>query len=131
MAQQSKAEETRRPPAVLRKEVVPTKTWGDVVVRALRLSERLAVGDVPEIEGEAAEARSRRIGRLFSARLLAEAVADKHGAALYSADEWDIWLGTHAPELAPVIDKALQLGGFDGLRTQVSEADGSNAAKNG
>lgn len=129
------AEETRRPAAVLRKEVVPTDTWGEVVVRALRLSERLAVGDVPEVDGETVDARSRRIGRVFSSRLLAAAVTDKAGAALYAADEWDIWLGTHAGELAPVIDKALMLGGFDGLRIKMAAdgapPDGSDPAKNG
>jgi hypothetical protein len=123
--------DTPRPTATLRKEVVPTSTWGEVVVRALKGSERLQLNEVPEVEGEQPAERKNRIGRLFSSRLLAVAVTDKTGLALYSADDWDIWLGTHGDELQPVFEKALALSGYDKLIRKGEELVSEEAQKNG
>jgi hypothetical protein len=118
--------ETKRPAAQTRKAVVPTQTWGEVVVWNMKLSERLGVTDIPEVEGEAPEARAKRVGALFTSRLLGQTVHHKDGTLLYPADEWDIWLGTHADELEPVVLKSMELNGF-----KTGGADGESAAKNG
>lgn len=106
-------EQTKRPDPVVRKQVIATETWGDLVVWKMKLSERLMITDIPAIDGEQAEERSRRVGRLFTSRLLAATVHGKDGALLYTADEWDVWLGDVADELVPVVKAASQINGFD------------------
>jgi hypothetical protein len=57
--------------------------------------------------------RLRRNAYRFGAKLLAASVRDTAGAVMYSADEWDIWLGTHAVELRPIFDAAMRINGYD------------------
>lgn len=123
----------RRKP-IVRKEVVPTVSWGELTVRRLKASQRLDIADVEVIEGEDAAARSRRVSKLFLPRLLHLAVP-KTGTdePLFTADEWDIELGSEeASELDPVIEKALDINGFNKV---VKGPDGQpqeeSAAKNG
>jgi hypothetical protein len=104
---------TQRPEPTVRKEVVPTTTWGDLVVRCMSLSQRLGITDVPEIEGESAAERSRRVGKLFTSRLMAEAVIGTDGATMYDAEGWDVWLGTENKQLEPVVKKAMALNNFN------------------
>jgi len=129
---------TRRPKPILRKEVVETVTWGEVVVRQLTMSQRLML-DVPDAEsikhrnGESDlehRQRTRRHWAEFENDLLAEAVIAKGEEVdpLYSADEWDVWWATPddqvAKDVAAVSNKARALNGFRTL-------DGEDAAKNG
>jgi hypothetical protein len=57
--------------------------------------------------------RLRRNSYRFGAKLLAASVRDTAGARMYSADEWDIWLGTHAHETRPLFDAAMRINGYD------------------
>lgn len=98
-----------RPAApVLRKEVVTTPALGEVVVRALRLSERLALNRDVRTERETTDANDQ-----FCARLLSACVTDKAGVALYTLDEWDIFGATNEIDVNMLIEVALRLGGFD------------------
>lgn len=104
---------TQRPEPTRRKERVATATFGDLVVCGMTLSERLGVTDVAAIDGESAADRSRRVGKLFTSRLLAATVRDLDGAEVYDAEGWDLFLGSHAAELDPLVDKALRINNFN------------------
>lgn len=94
---------------VLRKEVVEVPSLGEVVVRMLRLSERLSLGRaVTEVrEGVRSE-------DFFIPRLLAATVADQAGKPVYTVDEWDIFAAEHPDDASLLSDAALRLGGFGG-----------------
>ncbi len=92
-------------PPVLRKEAVPVASLGgEVVVRALKLSERLhmfsAAGDD---------------GRHYThiADLLAVAVVDADGLPIWTADEWDTWASAHVEESVALFEVAKKLSGLD------------------
>jgi hypothetical protein len=132
-------EETRRPKPILRKEVVETATWGEVVVRQLMLSQTMAL-DVPSAEsvqprdGESDEDHRRRLRvdwARFEAQLLSLAVIPKGEGEvdpLYSQDEWETWYVDNNPQVGvdirAVSNKARAMNGFRTL-------DGEDAAKNG
>lgn len=112
-----------RPPATLRKEVIETPSFGELVVCGLRASAKARAWAVPPVDGESPEEYEQRSRLLFESRFLAESVTDSGGRPLYTADEWDILLGgPHRAELQPVIDKVLELNG--------AGAAGEAAAKN-
>lgn len=121
---------TQRPTPVLRKEVVETDTWGEVVVCQLLASARVGLtANDSEAEPEETEAqRKQRLARdyaLFLAELLARSVTDKQGGPMYSAAEWDIWNGGDAAgDSLKLANKALALNGYRTL-------EGVDAAKNG
>lgn len=99
----------------LRRETVPVPSLnGDVIVRGLKLSERL------RLRGLAQDAAGSANPDRFVSELLAVAVVDADGNPFWSADEWDIWGSGQVADYGVLVDKALQLGGFDGA-----------AAKNG
>lgn len=77
---------------------------GEVVVRGLKLSERLALWGSAR-EGEARYAQI--------ADLLAVAVEDAEGKPLLTADEWDALGGTHMEQVLAVFDVARRLSGLD------------------
>lgn len=94
---------------VLRKQAVPCEAMGgDVVVRMLKLSERLALMERLRAGGEA--------GRYAQmAELLAVSVIDpESGAPLMSADEWDLFAAEHWQDALALMDTAKALSGFDG-----------------
>jgi hypothetical protein len=95
------------PTLQLAKEVVATQALGEVVVRGLRLSQRLALNRAFR-EDEAAAAAD-----LFTARLLAVAVVTKDGKAVYGEDEWDIFGAQHPADTNALVTTALRLSGFD------------------
>lgn len=92
---------------VLRKEAVPCPALGgDVVVRMLRLSERMALLDRLRADAGARYAQM--------AELLAVSVIDAEtGAALMSAEEWDLWAAEHWDEAVAILEVAKSLSGFD------------------
>lgn len=122
---------TPRPSPVLRKEVVVTEKWGELVVRQLMTSERIVLGsrNAPEPAEGAAETeadkfiRTRRDYALFLADVMALAVTDKQGAAMYSASDWDIFTVTDGQDCLLLLNKALSLNGFKTL-------GGEDVAKN-
>lgn len=91
---------------VLRKEAVPCPgLGGDVVVRMLTLSERLALMD--RTRGEA-----RRYGQL--ADLLAVAAIDAEtGEPLMSAEEWDLMAADHWQDALALMEAARRLSGLE------------------
>lgn len=89
---------------VLRKEAVPVPDLGgEVIVRALTLSERFTL--FAGIEGD---------GRyLQMARLLSLAVVDAKGEPLLTQDEWDIFGAEHFAAMSGLFDVAKRLSGLD------------------
>lgn len=124
--------ETRTPTASVKKQVVETPTFGDVVVRKLMASERLELFDIERRDGEAESAFRRRAAREFTPRLLHLAARTVGDDAMYSQAEWDIQLAEYDDELGPVVRKALELNGFP---VTTAGDDGKpvteDAAKNG
>lgn len=86
----------------LRKEVVAAEPLGEVVVRMLKLSERLALSD--------ADAKANT----YVPRLLAIAVATKEGAPVFDAEGWDIFAADHPAMAGTLVDAALRLSGLGG-----------------
>lgn len=97
----------RAPLPVLRKETVDVHSLGEVVVRMLKLSERLALGR----EVTAASAASHS-DDLFIPRLLAMAVAYQSGEPLFTVEEWDIFAAENQADAGVLADVAMRLGGF-------------------
>lgn len=92
-------------PPVLKKEAVPVASLGgEVVVRALKLSERLALFSNRD-EG----------GQVYAhiAELLAVAVVDADGMPIWSSDDWDVWAAGHVDESLALFERAKALSGLD------------------
>jgi hypothetical protein len=138
----------RRKP-ILRKEVVPTKTWGDVVVRQFTGTVRMGISavftpsDNPALASESEqETRARQrveYDRMINAVLENAVTAPGSDDPLYSADEWDAWqvqTGNSDEEtkligddLMAVTQKALGMNGYR-LLPQGEESIGEDVAKN-
>jgi hypothetical protein len=90
----------------LRSEAVELEPLGgSVIVRGLKLSERLRLRNSAG-EGGSAER--------FTAELLAVAVVDGDRRPLWTAEQWDVWGSEHPKHYGALVEKALSLGGFDG-----------------
>lgn len=90
---------------VLPKETVEVaELGGDVVVRGLLFSERLAI-----------YAGAGEDGRTFAQIpvLLAQTVIDADGVAIYSADEWEQFGARHMDALLRLFAVAKRLSGLD------------------
>ncbi len=94
---------------VLRKEVVDAPPLGEVVVRMIKLSERIALRDAKVIAENT-----------FVPRLLALAVSGKDGEPIFDIEGWDIFAVDHQDSANRIFDVAVRLSGMDG-----------EAAKNG
>ena len=98
--------DVQRPAApVLRKETHSIEGLGEVIVRMLKFSERLAIGRAGEAD---------QTGDLFVPRLLAAAVSDMGGAPLFTVEEWDVWAAVNPKGASVLTDVALRLGGYGG-----------------
>lgn len=106
-------EAPRAAPPVLRKEVVETAALGELVVRMLKLSERLALRRKTASEVAATDADD-----VFCARLLAVSVLDKEGKPLYSEEQWDIFAAENTADANKLLEAAMRLGGFDGAEAK-------------
>jgi hypothetical protein len=143
--------ETPRRKPILRKEVVETKTWGEVVVRQFLGTDRMEISavytptDDPSLGNETEQEKRARMrveyDRMIN-KVLEKAVIAK-GAdeddPLYSAHEWDAWqvqTGNNdedtkqiQDDLLKVTQKALGMNGYRLLPVGDDEV-GEDVAKN-
>jgi hypothetical protein len=120
--------ETARPSPTLRKEVVETSQWGELVVCQLMASARmgLTANDEDAATEETEPLRKQRVGRnyaIFLSELMARAVTAKDGVPMYSAADWDAWNVIAGDDCLKLANKALALNGYRTL-------DGEDVAKN-
>jgi hypothetical protein len=131
----------RRKPS-LRRQNVPTSTFGDVIVRQLMSSDRIVLkaptrDDYKRIEGEGDDeydARTRRHYARFLAHLLHLAVVEPlDGTPVHSTQEWDEWSASNEDGVAGEVFKLLQMAlEFNGYRTlPTDDAPAEDPAKNG
>jgi hypothetical protein len=98
---------------ILRSERHEMPGVGPVLVRMLKLSERLALNR--PLEGaDAAAAGSADSRDIFAARLLATSVRTLEGEPLYSMEQWDIFGATQTEAFYGVLEVAMRLSGMDG-----------------
>jgi hypothetical protein len=141
--------ETARRKPILRKEVVETKTWGEVVVRQFLGTDRMEISAVYTPAGDASlsaeteqQTRARlrvEYDRMLNAVLAKAVTAPGSDDPLYSADEWDAWqvqIGTDDADttqiqvdLLKVTQKALGMNGYR-LLPVGDEPVGEDVAKN-
>jgi len=137
----------RRKP-ILRKEVIETKTWGEVVVRQFLGTDRMAISavytpaDSPSIAEETEQETRARLrveyDRMINAVLEKAVTAPGSDDPLYSSEEWDAWqvqTGSSdedtkqiQDDLLTVTQKALGMNGYRLL--PVGDAPGEDVAKN-
>jgi hypothetical protein len=118
---------TDRKKPVLRKEVVETASWGDVVVRQLTMSQRLQLNvptdeSVKQRDGESEaehQLRLRADWAAFQNKLLELSVGEpgeNDMDPLFTAHEWDIFQGDPSDQIVAdamkVADKARAMNGF-------------------
>ena len=92
---------TFKPPAP-RKETIEVAGIGEVVVRGLMLSERLALIALEDSQGY------RHV-----AQQLAYCVLDDAGEPLMTADEWDVWAAQNLQAWSGIIKTIRKLSGSD------------------
>jgi hypothetical protein len=123
-----KAPPVPRKAPVLRKEVVETQTWGELIVTGLLASERVGL-NAHQRDPEADETETQRRQRmgteyaLFLANLMARAVLGKDNQPMYSAADWDAWNALAQDDCLKLVNKALELNGYRTL-------DGEDVPKN-
>jgi hypothetical protein len=141
--------DTPRRKPILRKEVVETKTWGEVVVRQFMGTDRMEISavytpsDDPSLANETEQQQRARLrveyDRMINAVLEKAVTAPGSDESLYSAEEWDAWqvqIGTSDDDtrqiqvdLMAVTQKALGMNGYRLL--PVGDAPvGEDVAKN-
>jgi hypothetical protein len=141
--------ETVRRKPILRKEVVETKTWGEVVVRQFLGTDRMEISAVYTPAGDASianetdqqlRARMRvEYDRMINAVLAKAVTAVGSDEPLFSADDWDAWqvqTGNNEEDgkqiqvdLLKVTQKALGMNGYR-LLPVGDEKVGEDVAKN-
>jgi hypothetical protein len=141
--------DTPRRKPILRKEVVETTTWGEVVVRQFLGTDRMEISAVytpvgdASIAGETEQQLRARLrveyDRMLNAVLAKAVLQQGTDDPLYSADEWDAWqvqIGTSdddtqqiQADLMKVTQKALGLNGYR-LLPVGDEPVGEDVAKN-
>jgi hypothetical protein len=100
------------PPPVLPKETVEVPSLGgEVVVRGLRLVERLALQSEMAKAGDPSAIGVDEIMRRVPA-LLAMAVIDADGAAIFTAAEWEDFGATHQDDAVRLFNVAMRLAGY-------------------
>lgn len=93
-------------PVLPEQRVVPVpELGGDVIVRPLMLSARLALAN---------DSRNKPADFVHIARLLSYAVVDGEGNALFTTSEWETWGATHIDAVMALWDVAFELSGLGG-----------------
>jgi hypothetical protein len=141
--------DTPRRKPILRKEVIETKTWGEVVVRQFLGTDRMEISavytpsDDPALANETEQQQRARLrveyDRMINAVLEKAVTAPGSDESLYSAEEWDAWqvqVGTSdedtqqiQTDLLAVTQKALGMNGYRLLPVGDSPV-GEDVAKN-
>jgi len=111
-------------PAAQPTETVPAPALGgDVIVRGITLSDRLAIASLiapdyaPRAGESAADARARA-GAAAVAHYLARAVVLEDGLPLYTAAEWEYVGARHIDATMELYRVAKRLAGMDAEETQ-------------
>ena len=103
------------PAPTLAKQTVDMPTLGgDVVVRGLLLTERLALvaGMAHTPADDDATPASRTALYAVMPTLLAQAVVDADGLPLWTADEWQVFGSAHEAKAIELFNTAWRLSGF-------------------
>ena len=93
------------PPALRKETVTVEPLGGDVVVRELTLTERLALRDD---EADSNGGTKRML------QLVSFAVVDADGASLFTPAEWNAFGAQNGAIVNDLFGKAMTLSGFDG-----------------
>ncbi len=101
---------------VLRSERHEMPGVGPVLVRMLKLSERLALSRPLDSADPATAATDSR--DIFAARLLAVSVRTLDSEPLYSMEQWDIFGATQMEAFYGVLEVAMRLSGMDGEQSK-------------
>jgi hypothetical protein len=96
-------------PAELKRKEAPLHDGSVAFVRALLLTERLAIRR--QVKKLAASSTEDDLV-LMIPRLLAVAVVDEDGEALMTAEQWDIYGAAHAGLVLELFNTASELSGF-------------------
>ena len=111
--------ETATPPVLPQEEVPFPPAGGDVLVRGLLMTQRLANERLREAEqvpreDETDEEAQARAGARIVARVLAQAVVEEEsGLPLFTELQWDKFGSTHRIEVFRVFNVAMRLSGYD------------------
>lgn len=105
-------------PSMPQEEVPVEGLGGDVIVRGMLLSERIANTNVRKAEstpraGEAEQDAHARAGAGAVPRVLSMCVVDVAGKSLMSAAEWDVFGATHSTDAFRLFNVAMRLSGQD------------------
>lgn len=106
-------------PPVLPEEIVPfPPAGGDVIVRGLLMTQRLAndrihAAERKPLDGETEVQAQGRAGARIVTRLLAQAVVDEDGRPLFSESEWDVYGVAHRGDVFRIFNVAMRLSGHD------------------
>lgn len=99
---------------VLPKEAVPVPALGgEVIVRGMLLSERLAIIGAARQEGDA-------VTFDHVARVLAMCVLADDGKPVFTAEQWEQFGATHMVEALELFSKCQALSGLDGEASKKS-----------
>lgn len=102
---------------VLPKEAVPVEELGgEVVVRGMLLSQRLANDTLNRTlrqprEGESEEQARARAGSVVIPRVLSQCVVDGSDAPLMTQEEWDVFGAAHDSAVYRLFNVAMRLSG--------------------
>lgn len=106
------------PPSLPREAVPVAELGGDVIVRGMLLSERMALSamsaDLADVKpGETPEQAQRRAGREIVFFTLSHCVVLADDAPLYTAAQWDAFGSQHPGAVLDLYKHARRLGGHD------------------
>lgn len=91
-----------KPPRLPKEAVEVASLGGEVIVRALTLTERLALG------------RNDGAREAIPVALLAQCVVDETGLPLFARDEWEAFGAAHIDDAMRLVAVAMRLSGLDG-----------------
>lgn len=117
-------ERNQAPAPVLPKETVQVDALGgEVIVRGLLLSERLALsaeqaGLLASQDGESSAPARMRAGAQMVPRTLAACVILADGQPMWTADEWDRFGAAHAEPAFELFAVAQRLSGLDAKESE-------------
>lgn len=105
-------------PTVPKETVSVAALGGEVILRGLLLSDRLALSAISaeagaQRDGETPEQAQRRVGQQTVFHTLARTVVLADGEPLYTVAEWDAFGGLHPDAVLDLYRKSRALSGYD------------------